>query len=283
MSSPHDAFECCCSPRAINHQRSVVEPHWAKGDVHTSDATSTRKCAPRHQLPPLVGDTYAPYQTASDTLRFEGTHTPSRVLISAALIHATVPTLALSQHQASQATCIAIKRDNSSAIDHQKGIPPCSTSCLALIPLVMGLEFQRSSTTRAATPWARIKGALLARHAFHAHYADWFRPAMDSLGEQLQLPTSLCRRWPNSSSSSSPRLAISSPNLTKLTYLNSEEASNITYTPFPWSNSYYIQLKPVNIIILISTLTAVTYTKQIVCDARVSFLVRNNKFIALNW
>ena len=61
MSSPHDAFECCCSPRAINHQRSAIEPHGAKGDVHTSNATSTRKCAPRHQLPPLVGDTYAPY------------------------------------------------------------------------------------------------------------------------------------------------------------------------------------------------------------------------------
>ncbi|RVW67384.1 hypothetical protein CK203_061250 [Vitis vinifera] len=99
----------------------------------------------------------------------------------------------------------------------------------------MGLEFQRSGMTRAATPWARIKGALLARHAFHAQYANWFRPTMDSLGERLQLPTSLCRRWPNSSSSSSPRLAISSPNLTRLTYLNSKEASNITYTPFPWT------------------------------------------------
>ncbi|RVW29951.1 Condensin complex subunit 2 [Vitis vinifera] len=79
-----------------------------------------------------------------------------------------------------------------------------------VMPDVMGLEFQRSGTTYAATPWARIKGAQPACHAFQCHYTDWFRSAMDSSGEQLQLPTSLCRRWPSSSSSSSPQLVTSS-------------------------------------------------------------------------
>ncbi|KAL6313948.1 hypothetical protein AAG906_011678 [Vitis piasezkii] len=71
-------------------------------------------------------------------------------------------------------------------------------------PDVMGLEFQLSGTARPA------------RYAFQCHYADWFRPAMDLSGEQLQLPTSLCRRWPSSFSSSSPQLVTSSPNLTGL-------------------------------------------------------------------
>lgn len=72
------------------------------------------------------------------------------------------------------------------------------------IPLVISLEFQRSSMARVATLWARIKEVYPARHAFQCHYTDWFRPTMNSLGEQLQLPTNLCRRWPNSSSLSSP-------------------------------------------------------------------------------
>lgn len=75
---------------------------------------------------------------------------------------------------------------------------------LALIPLVISLEFQRSSMALTMTPWARIKEVYPVHHAFQCHYTDWFRLTMDSLGEQLQLPTNLCRRWPNPSSLSSP-------------------------------------------------------------------------------
>ena len=163
--------------------------------------TSTRRV---NQVITLIGDTCAHYQTTNDTLRSKDTHTPSWVLISTTLIHVTVPTLTFSQRQASQATCITIRRDNSSTIDHRKGTPPCSTSCLALILLITGLEFQHNGIARAATPQTIIKGAQPTRHAFQCYYADWFRLAMDLSGEILHLPASLYRRWLSFSSLSSP-------------------------------------------------------------------------------
>ena len=56
------------------------------------------------------------------------------------------------------------------------------------------------------------------------------------------------------------------PKLNRVGCLNFEEASTITYMPFPYSNSHYIQLKLANILILINILSMVKNTKQIVCD-----------------
>ena len=55
-------------------------------------------------------------------------------------------------------------------------------------------------------------------------YADWFRLASGSSGERLQLLISLCKVGQHPSSYSSPRPTTSSPNLTGLACLNSEEA-----------------------------------------------------------
>ena len=117
----------------------------------------------------------------------------------------------------------------------------------ALIPLVTGLLVHA-----AVRPVRRSHIDTFLRPSLPCHtsclYADWFRPALGSSGEQIQLPTNLCRVGQHHSSLSSTRPATSLPNLTGSACLNSEESSPRSTCTHLLEHSHTIKLKPISML-----------------------------------